>query len=205
MTVTHRLATICLLSIFIGLGGCAGLSAVQLAGSAVTLALEATGVMKKDSGDPKTKITDLKISIFAGDRLNTTESEKPLSLVTKIYILRATDAFKIMSYNQGSSSEGEKAALADDLISVKEITLLPGKVFETTLKVPGDATAIGVIGLFRSPFGNRWKLAFDAKQSFESGITIGAHGCAFTVTKGAPILSITPESTKTLSGVQCNR
>lgn len=187
------------------LAGCSSLSTVQLVGSAVGIALEATGVIKKDPADGKNKVTDLPIRIYASDLINTTDSGKSLSLIVKLYILRSTEQFKTASYSQIASPEGEKEALGQDIISVKEVTLIPGKSYEVILKVPADGTTIGIAGMFRAPFGNRWKLAFDAKQSFETGITVGAHGCALTASKGALETSISPESVRTLGGVQCNR
>lgn len=186
------------------LSGCAPASALQLAGTAVGMILEATGASQKDNADPSKKITDLPIKIFAGEQLNLTANGKPLSLVMKIYVLRSTERFKAMTYPQITTPDSEQAALADALISVREITLLPGKSYDITLKVPGDAVAIGVAGMFRSPFSNRWKLAFESKKSSDSNIIVGAHACALNASKGALIPDITPESARALVGVQCN-
>ena len=95
-------------------------------------------------------------------------------------------------------------ALAEELVSVREITLLPGKAYDLTLKIPGDATTIGVVGMFRTPYSGRWKLAFDSKQSMDGGITIGAHACAFSASKGVLINEISAESVRSLVGIQCN-
>lgn len=185
------------------MNGCAQMSAVQLAGSAVGMVLEATGVIKKD-GDPSKISRDMSVRIYTGDQLNLSSSGKPLSLVAKIYVLRANEKFKGMTYPQITSGEQEKEALGEELISVREIVLLPGKSYDITLKVPGDATAIGVVGMFRTPYQARWKLAFDNKLSFDNGITIGAHACAFSASKGALIADISPETVRSLVGVQCN-
>lgn len=185
------------------LGGCAQMSAVQLAGSAVGMVLEATGVVKKES-DPSKINRDMNVRLYAGDQLNLSSSGKPLSLVAKIYVLRANEKFKGMTYPQITSGEQEREALGEELISVREIVLLPGKSYDITLKVPGDATTIGVVGMFRAPYQTRWKLAFDNKLSFDNGITIGAHACAFSASKGALVADISPETVRSLVGVQCN-
>jgi len=184
------------------LGGCASVG-VQLLGSAVGLALEATGAIKKDSGDSKSKQYDLPVQIFAGEQLNTTSSGKSLSLVMKIYILRSSERLKAVSDSQLISPESEKEAFGDDLISVKEITLIPGKSYEIVLKIPEEGSVIGVVGVFRDPYMSRWKLAFDAKKSFDQGIIIGAHSCSLTASKGALITTISPLSAQSLNGVQC--
>lgn len=183
--------------------GCAQVSALQLAGSAVGMVLEATGVTKKE-GDPSKISRDMSVRIFAGEQLNLTASGKPLSLVTKLYVLRANEKFKAITYPQIISSELEKESLGEDLVSVREVVLLPGKSYDVTLKVPGDATTIGIVGMFRSPYQGRWKLAFDNKLSFDNGITIGAHACAFSASKGALVTEISPETVRSLVGVQCN-
>lgn len=166
------------------------------------MALEATGVFKKDGKD---KQNDLPVRIFAGDELNTTSSGKPLSLVMKIYVLRSAERLKTLSISQTATPESEKEALGEDLISVREITLIPGKSYGIVLKVPEDGTTIGIGGMFREPYANRWKLAFDTKQSLDSGITVGAHSCSLTASKGALITSISPVSAQSLNGVQCNK
>jgi len=166
--------------------------------------LEATGVTKKENQDPSKITRDLNIKIYAGNQLNLTTSGKSLSLVTKIYVLRATDKYKDMTYQQITTGEAEKEALGEELVSSKEIVLLPGKAYDINLKVPGDATAIGVVGMFRAPYQTRWKLAFDNKLSFDNGITIGAHACAFNATKGSLIEDISPEAFRSLVGIQCN-
>lgn len=183
--------------------GCAQVSALQLAGSAVGMVLEATGVTKKES-DPSKINRDMSVKLFAGEQLNLSASGKPLSLVTKVYVLRANEKFKAMTYPQITSAEAEKEALGEELISVREIVLLPGKSYDITLKVPGDATTIGVVGMYRTPYQARWKLAFDNKLSFDNGITIGAHACAFSASKGTLVTDISPETIRSLVGVQCN-
>jgi len=178
--------------------GCAQVSALP-----VGMVLEATGVTKKE-GDPSKISRDMSVRIFAGEQLNLTASGKPLSLVTKLYVLRANEKFKAMTYPQIISSEAEKESLGEELVSVREVVLLPGKYYDVTLKVPGDATTIGIVGMFRSPYQGRWKLAFDNKLSFDNGITIGAHACAFSASKGMLATEISPETVRSLVGVQCN-
>ncbi|HLO63653.1 MAG TPA: type VI secretion system lipoprotein TssJ [Azonexus sp.] len=191
------------MTIPVAVGGCAQASALQLAGSAVGALLEATGVTKKEV-DPSKISRDMSIRIFAGDQLNLASSGKPLSLVTKLYVLRANEKFKAMTYPQITSAEAEKEALGEELVSVREIVLLPGKSYDINLKVPGDATTIGIVGMFRLPYQGRWKLAFDNKLSFDNGITIGAHACSFNASKGSLVAEISPETVRSLVGVQCN-
>ena len=69
------------------IGGCAQLSAAQMATSAIGTALEAVGVLKK--GPDEIKVSrDFSVKIFADDQLNLSQSRKALSLVIKLYVLR---------------------------------------------------------------------------------------------------------------------
>lgn len=186
------------------LAGCSSMSSVQLAGTAIGMVLEATGVIKKDSGDPSKKTTDLSIRVFAGEQLNTTSDGESLSLVMKVYTLRSPERLKTLTYPQISTTESEKEGFGEELISVREITVIPGKSYDLVLKVPGDATTIGIVGMYRAPYSYRWKLAFDAKSSFKSGIITGAHACALTASEGGLVKEISPSSVQSLVGVQCN-
>lgn len=188
----------------IAISGCAQLSTLQMASTAIGVVLEATGVIKKDSGDPSKVTKDLSIGILSGDKLNLTSNGKPLSLVVKVYILRSPEPLQTLTYPQITSPESEKAALGESLISMREVVLLPEKSYEAVLKIPADATTIGVVGMFRSPYLSRWKLAFDARKSLDTGITIGAHACALSASKGDLVLDISPESVRSLVGVRCN-
>lgn len=192
-----------LIFIMLMMSGCAQLSAVQMASGAIGVVLEATGVIKKEK-DPTKISQDYSVKVFAGEQLNLTANGKPLSLVVKFYVLRGNNKLSALTAGQIYSPEMEKEALGEELVSVKEMVLLPGKAYDVTLKVPGDATTIGVVGMFRAPFQGRWKLAFDTKLALDSGITIGAHACAFNASKGALVPEITPESYRSMVGVQCN-
>ena len=85
------------------------------------------------------------------------------------------------------NSQKEKEMLATDLIEVKEVTLIPGQKFQVDEKVTREAYFIGVVGLYRAPALNRWRLSFAAENVEKTGITIGAHGCALTVGAGQVI------------------
>jgi len=179
------------------------MSGVQLAGTAIGIVLEATGVIKKDGSDPNKRTKDLSLRVLAGKQLNTTQDGQSLSLVVKIYVLRSSERLASLTYPQITSSESEKEALGEELVSVREITVIPGKSYDLVLKVPGEANTIGVVGMFRAPYASRWKLAFDAKRSFDSGITVGAHACALSASQGSLLTDISPNSVQSLVGVQC--
>ncbi len=184
------------------LAGCAQVSTIQMAGSVLGAVLEATGAIKRDS-DPNKNTKEVKVQVLAGDQLNLAANGKPLSLVIKIYVLRSNEKLKMLSYDDISSAERDKETFGGDLVSVREIVLLPGKSQEIVLRVPGDGITIGVAGMFRQPYANRWKLGFITEKSYREGIIIGAHACALTASQGAIDPDINPEAIRSLVGVQC--
>ncbi|MCO8648854.1 type VI secretion system lipoprotein TssJ, partial [Burkholderia multivorans] len=63
-----------------------------------------------------------------------------------------------------------------------------------------------IVALFRDPALQRWKLTFDPAKSEKSGIIIGLHNCAMTVTGGtviAPQQGAPSQPLNMLSSVSC--
>jgi len=185
------------------LSGCAGASGVQMAGTAIGVILEASGVLKRDS-DPSKRFKELSLRLSAGDELNTTKTGVSMSLVAKIYVLRSPERFASLSYEQLGTAESDSLLFGEDLISVRELILIPGKSYDVKLSIPGDATALAVVGMYRAPYANRWRVAFDAQKSLSSGIVVGAHACALSASAGTLLSQISPDSTFSLVGVSCN-
>jgi type VI secretion system protein VasD len=183
------------------LTGCGGAALVQAAGGVLDIALNTSGLAGR-SGNGK-QPTEIPLRIHAGEQLNTSSDGKPLSLVVRIYSLRSTERLKTLTYEQLTTPEGEKEGLGDDLISARELVLLPGKSYTMQFRGTPETTTIGVAGLFRSPHAGRWKLAFASGTASE--IIIGAHACAFTTSSTTQIPDPDRGSASTLSGIRCNR
>lgn len=130
----------------------------------------------------------LKLLIAASDSLNTTPSGQSLSLVTRVYKLRSTTAFLSASYETFGNTAKEKEVLADELIEVKEVVLLPGQRRQLDEKWAREAPYVGVVGLFMKPAPQRWRYAFEL-ETFprDAGVVIGAHACTLSVASGQPI------------------
>jgi len=141
------------------------------------------------------------LRIHAGQVLNTDPSGRSLALVVRIYKLRGTAQFIQTTYPMFVASTADKPQQDDDVISSKEIILVPGQKYEMVEPMPREATHVAVVALFRSPDNQRWRFVFDARAATKTGITLGAHGCALSVAVGDPIGS-QPDALR-LAGVQC--
>lgn len=180
------------------LTGCAT-SGVQAAGAAISAVLEAGGLIKRD-GRPR----DITVKLVADKTLNQTSEGVPMSLVTKIYVLRSPERLRSLSYAELSESTSEAAIFGDDLISTRELVLIPGKSYDLSLKIPNDARTLAIVGMYRSPSPNRWRIALDAQESVSDGVIATAHACALSLNEGILVNDISAESVRSLPETRCN-
>lgn len=180
------------------LTGCAT-SGVQAAGAAIGAVLEAGGLIKRDN-----RPRDISVKLVADKTLNQTSEGIPMSLVTKIYVLRSPERLRSLSYAELSESTSEAALFGDELISTREVILIPGRSYDLSLKIPGDAKTLAIVGMYRSPSPNRWRIALDAQESVSEGIIATAHACALSLSEGILVNDISAESVRSLSDVRCH-
>lgn len=128
------------------------------------------------------------IRLHAAAGLNPDSRGQPLALLTRVYKLRQSAAFEQAPFDAFLSPAAEREAFGADLIEVKEVVLVPGQRYEVQEALGPEVAYVGVVGLFRSPAAQRWRLAFASEAASKSGVTIGAHGCALSPGAGAPAL-----------------
>lgn len=170
------------------LAGCTAVTVGNTASKMANVALESLGLKAPDVPElPEFQkpSREVALKLHAGNNLNAGSTDKPLSLVTRIYKLKQTSAFYAAPYDAFLSPEKERATLGQDLLDVREINLVPGQLYEVTEKVSREAAFIGVVTLFRSPAPERWRVAFNAVEAEKSGIRVGLHACSLTIGQGA--------------------
>jgi type VI secretion system protein VasD len=143
---------------------------------------------------PPTKIP---LRIHASNQLNSDGAKRPLSLVVKIYKLKGHEEFMrapYASFTQASLSQ-------EEVVSSRELVLLPGQRYEVEENLPKNVTHLGVVALFKSPEAYRWRFVFDVASSTKEGVTLGAHQCALSVSQGETVGS--PAEFKRLAGTVC--
>jgi len=128
---------------------------------------------------------ELPVYLHAGGNLNAGDGQRALSLVVRVYQLRASERFDEAPFEVFLDAQRERDVLGDDLIRVTEVLLAPGQRHELIEPLPADGSHVGVVALFRQPAQTRWRLTFDARDAAEDGITVGLHACAMTTTSAA--------------------
>jgi type VI secretion system protein VasD len=173
------------------LSACSAVGAVSTVAKVADFALETVGLKKPELPKPP-ELPDLQkpprnvaLKLHAGDNLNSGATDKPLSLITRVYKLKQTGAFYAATYDTFLSPEKEKQVLGADLLEVRELSLVPGQLYEVNEKVSRESSYVGIVTLFRSPAPQRWRAAFAANDAETSGIIIGLHACSLTLGKGA--------------------
>lgn len=183
--------------------GCSTVSALQIAGTVAGVALEATGLKKADQRPATEAVHPVAMTLSTGPVTNATRNGEALALVVRIYQLRSNTAFARLTYAQASTPESERGALQDDLVSVRELTLLPGRTYRFEEQVPDQVKVIGVAAQFHRPAAHRWKVAFDREASQKTGIAVAFHACAMTTGTGELAQPATTAAVRSLSGVRC--
>lgn len=195
----HALVGIGLVLPLLMLGGCGSVPArPEMPASAPTgvsgwlekagdKALELTGLKKPEL--PDSALPDRRIAwrLHASSSLNTLPDGQSLALLVRIYRLRAPDSFLQAPADTFGDANREKELLGDDLVSVREVQLVPGQRHEATDKLPRDIGHVGIVALFHHPAAGRWRYAFSAVPAELTGIDIGVHACAMTVHGGQPV------------------
>jgi type VI secretion system protein VasD len=167
------------------LAGCTAIGTASTVLKVANVALEASGLKQPELPESQKPPRKVVVSLAAGKNLNADAQGKPLAVVARIYKLRDSTSFYQAPFDAFVTPGRDKALLGDDLIETREITLLPNQQYDWTETVPRHAGALAVVVLFHSPGTGRWRFAFDPVESEKSGVLIGAHACALTVTRGA--------------------
>lgn len=137
------------------------------------------------------------LRIHAGDLLNSDGAQRPLSLVVKVYKLKAYEEFLRVPY----SAFSQDAYKGEEIVSSRELVLLPGQHHEVEESLPRDAPYLAVVALYKAPDAQRWRFVFDVASSAKDGITLGAHQCALSVSQGDTV-GAAPENRR-LAGTVC--
>lgn len=123
------------------------------------------------------------LRIHAGDLLNSDSAQRPLSLVVKVYKLKAYEEFlraPYAAFSQGSFK-------GEEVVSSRELVLLPGQHHEVEESLPKEAPYLAVVALYKAPDAQRWRFVFDVANGAKDGITLGAHQCALSVSQGETV------------------
>lgn len=156
-------------------------------GNVTDTVLDSFGLKRPDVQDSARPDRHINWRIAASSSLNTTADGLPLSVLVRLYRLHGVDSFLQAPAGSFGDLDKERAAMGDELVSVKEVQIYPGKRYEASERLPREIKFIGVVMLYRNPAPGRWRYAFKASTAEATGLSIGAHACAMSVQIGEPM------------------
>jgi type VI secretion system protein VasD len=109
--------------------------------------------------------------------LNPDENGNALSLVIHVYQLKSSDVFNRLTVDDLTSGKRESDLLGSDLISMREVVLLPGGKLTDGDIVQEKTNYIGVVGFFRQPDPHFWRLLFSADAVRSDGLNLKVDRC----------------------------
>lgn len=143
------------------------------------------------------------LRLHAGRVLNLGATGQSLPLVLKLYKLRDRTAFDQMPYTAFARTSGPDSIIfSADVVETRELVFIPGQRYEVVENLEPNVQYFAVVALFRAPIEQRWRVIFNAKSAATTGITLGLHGCAISVSAGqAPEM---PVELMRVAGVRCD-
>ncbi|HEY0714090.1 MAG TPA: type VI secretion system lipoprotein TssJ [Polyangia bacterium] len=123
--------------------------------AAVLVALVGCASSQPKDPTPCTDPEQLPVLIDSDLNFNPGPNGQPLPTVVRVYQLKGTNLLSVVSLDE--IMRNEKAALADDLLEVQEITLKPKtRHYPELLRKPG-ATHVAVAAFYRQPTAESWR------------------------------------------------
>ncbi len=104
---------------------------------------------------PCTTPEPVRINLTASPRLNPGDNGESLATTVRIYQLK--DTAKLVESTLDRILDNDRAVLADDLLSMQELTLYPGERAAPAMVRAEGATSLAVVAMFRRPVGPSWR------------------------------------------------
>jgi len=97
----------------------------------------------------------VRLHLTASTRLNPGENGESLATTVRIYQLK--DTAKLVESSLDRILDGDRAVLAEDFVSVQELTLYPGEKAAPVMVRGEGVTHLAVVAMFRRPLGPSWR------------------------------------------------
>jgi len=104
---------------------------------------------------PCTGPEPIAVSLLARPKVNPDDAGQSLSTVVRLYMLKSKA--KLEAAGMDELLARDRDALADDLLSVVEVTLNPNDRAQRMLPRPPEARYVAAVGLFRNASGTAWR------------------------------------------------
>lgn len=104
---------------------------------------------------PCTTPEPIRLTLTASPRLNPGDNGESLATTVRIYQLK--DTARLIESSLDRILDNDRAVLAEDFVSMIELTLYPGERVAPALIRAEGATNLAVVAFFRRPAGPTWR------------------------------------------------
>ena len=115
----------------------------------------------------------------ADQQVNLDVNGQPLSVVVRVIQLRDKNEFMSMTFD-AAASRSDTELFPKELTATSEVVLMPGTTKELKDKLLPETRYVGVIGFFRRPDAQFWRMLFDARAVRNEGLIFVARDCYFS-------------------------
>jgi type VI secretion system protein VasD len=122
---------------------------------------------------------DFAVKGVADRRVNLDVGGEPLSVVVRVIQLRDKNEFSRLSF-ASATNKSDAELFPKELVATNEVVLMPGTTQEITDTLRPEARYVGVVGFFRKPDAQLWRMLFDARAVRNEGLIFVAQECFFT-------------------------
>ena len=126
------------------------------------------------------------ISGEAGPTINRDTSGRSLSVVVHLYQLKERAEFDRLTFDAATSGKTDQDLFGSNLISVKELVLVPGGKQDITEKLAPETKFVGVVAYFRKPDPQAWRFLIDAKDARKQGLAFRVEDCYLALSSPTP-------------------
>jgi type VI secretion system protein VasD len=113
----------------------------------------------------------------ADERVNPDATDWPLSVVVRVYQLRANTEFSRLGFEAIAGGRPDTALFPRDFVAVNELVLVPGTTQQFNDKLLPETKYVGVVGFFRRPEPQYWRFIVDAQDVRNEGLVVLAKHC----------------------------
>jgi type VI secretion system protein VasD len=132
-----------------------------------------------DSGGIVRSPEDAVFKGVADQNVNRDANGQSLTVVVRVVQLRDRNEFTRLSFD-AVTTRSDAELFPRELVAASEMVLMPGLTQEITDNLLPEAKYVGVIGYFRRPDAQSWRLLFDAGAVRKEGLVFVAQDCYLT-------------------------
>ncbi|MGE0416081.1 MAG: type VI secretion system lipoprotein TssJ [Acetobacteraceae bacterium] len=139
----------------------------------------AVGLLAVSCGGPSP--TTVTATVIATAQVNPNSDNQPSPIVVRFFGLKSADTFNGATFFD--LFDNETKTLGSDLLSRKEIEMVPGKTTKVDMSGPPDTPLLGVIAGYRDLENAKWRGVWTLSSGDSNALVVTLEARAMTLAK----------------------